>query len=638
MQQNSSKKSNKKTPRRPVTPGKSKNGKELWMKALKKRQTLTMSNAYRPTTPRHKTSTEYFIESLRKSGVGMRRETTLTGLPRANNELMPYMSTPHYLRQFMGTEKIGRNDDLTARPNVGTPAYKTPEEYYDEVLELRKQISGLALESSTNKTKIRRLEEENQKKEKEIEALLNPGKNGEIRRTMADKNADSGAVIHNYKQKILKLEMQLKDKEAAYSKLQGDLKTTKIEEMRVQLEAVYGEVIRLQMTKDSDKTSSTKESAAKVKALSETVIRLSKTNEQLQIENKSLKEDLHRAMEDSEKAQSDFANMKKRDQTSYTDKRVSDRGRGERDQLSSRSRHQGKIDLKGSLEERLHQLDQRETELLQQIDDLKATLQRNLQEKQKKESMSSLPPTPRRRQSSANHFQSEDVVDGRLYSEPGSRPSSSRSKSSEVENFKQKHAAKNIQRQWRQHKQHQVDHQMDDEVEAFKENLAAKRIQRGWLDHKQHKYNEELDDAAYMIQGSLKAHHTRKKQMNQWSFKYRDVDEEDDDDEDIDLIQSTFRGHKARKQELGNLKNMLSRREESKSAGSVRSLSHQSLSGARGSASRDPSPMGSQILGDSLSRRPSSASYKSKRGSVSQVFKAKYNVQPSNDDDDDIMF
>lgn len=31
---------------------------------------------------------------------------------------------------------------LTAKPPMGTPAYKTPEEYYDQVLELKKVITS----------------------------------------------------------------------------------------------------------------------------------------------------------------------------------------------------------------------------------------------------------------------------------------------------------------------------------------------------------------------------------------------------------------------------------------------------------------------------------------------------------------
>ena len=65
---------------------------------------------------------------------------------------------------------------LLVRAAPGTPAYKTPEEYYDEVLELRKQIGILDRESGVLRAKLRRVEEDNLKKEKEIESLMDPSK------------------------------------------------------------------------------------------------------------------------------------------------------------------------------------------------------------------------------------------------------------------------------------------------------------------------------------------------------------------------------------------------------------------------------------------------------------------------------
>merc|ERR1711963_91296 len=140
------KKSSNKTPRRPVTPGKTKKtGHDQWMTALKKGRALTMANTYgRVSSPRHKTPTEFFVDTLRRTGVGLSSETnksqSLTGLKGSREQTYPYMSTPHYLRQMMGTEKPGRpTADPTARHNAGTPNYKSPEEYYDEILSLRKQ-------------------------------------------------------------------------------------------------------------------------------------------------------------------------------------------------------------------------------------------------------------------------------------------------------------------------------------------------------------------------------------------------------------------------------------------------------------------------------------------------------------------
>lgn len=54
----------------------------------------------------------------------------------------------------------------------------------------------------------------------------------------------------------------------------------------------------------------------------------------------------------------------------------------------------------------------------------------------------------------------------------GSRPSS-RSRDGRVENFRQKHAATSIQRQWRQRKQHQ---RYDDEVRIYQLSLLVNSL------------------------------------------------------------------------------------------------------------------------------------------------------------------
>ena len=54
-------------------------------------------------------------------------------------------------------------------------------------------------------------------KEKEIQNLLDPSKSDEMRRTLADGKSDSSSVIHSLKQKILKLEQNLREKESHYA-------------------------------------------------------------------------------------------------------------------------------------------------------------------------------------------------------------------------------------------------------------------------------------------------------------------------------------------------------------------------------------------------------------------------------------
>lgn len=51
--------------------------------------------------------------------LGLSTETnksqSLTGLNRGNDRHYPYMSTPHYMRQMMGTERQLKGDDPTGK-------------------------------------------------------------------------------------------------------------------------------------------------------------------------------------------------------------------------------------------------------------------------------------------------------------------------------------------------------------------------------------------------------------------------------------------------------------------------------------------------------------------------------------------
>ncbi|CAG5121322.1 unnamed protein product, partial [Candidula unifasciata] len=607
-QMHNHKKSSRKTPRRPVTPGKSKAtaGRDLWMAALKKRQMLLLPNTYRPGSPRHKTPTEYFIDTLRKTGVGISAETnksqSLTGL-KGSSLHYPYLSTSHYMRNVMGTEKFPRTaDDPTVRTNAGTPAYKTPEEYYDEVLGLRKQIAALTFENATCKTKIRRLEEENAKKVCEFFYIINGNKinshstpsNAELRRTMGDRQADSGAIVHSLKQKILKLEMQLRDKESAFCKLQADLKSTKVEEMRVQLEAVYAELIRLQLSKDSgtpDKPKSTNNNAAKIKALNETVIRLSRSNEQLQAENKSLKEDLDRALQDS---------------VVHVDTK-------------------SKMELRGSLEDRLEQLDKRETELLDEVTRLRTVVKKSREDNKRIHDTTSLPPTPRRRQS-------------KLEDDRGSRPSSARVSSRRSSAITHDDVIDSDKR---------YQGPSEEEVNAFRENRAAKKLQHGWLDYKTRRYDEEMDDAAFTIQEALKGTHARRQRLKNWTSDDYDSSSTVTDD-GVYLIQSSLKGHRSRKQHLQKWRNQHNGSDDNDdeipaSPGIRRPSTTQRSPSVQMQKSPRRLSSGSVSFGRPPSaQRPSSAS-SSKRGSISHTFKTKYvsgtsQATESADDDDDVMF
>lgn len=631
----------KKTAKRPVTPrssrrprphsaGVTRSGRELWMTAVKNRQTVGLSSNRRPHSPRHKTASEYWIDTLRKTGQGISTESTgmntFSG-KRPRDRDMPYLSTPHHLRQMVGTEKAGRNNDPTTKASPGTPAYKSQEEYYDQILEYKRQAAAMNQEASNLKAKIRRLEEDNLKKEKEIDGLLNPQKSEELRRTLADKRPDSGAVIHSLKQKILKLETQMREKESSYIKLQSDLKTTKVEEMRQQMEVFYQEIVRLQTAKETGMDKSARhvgrDGTVKVKALNETIIRLTKSNEQLQSENRGLKEDLKNAMEDSKdrSPSREYADMNRKEllrEITSLERKV-DRLERRADVSSvvsyeSKTTHApGKIALEGSLEDRLDQLDKRESELLEQIEKNKNTIKQlraeNSRYKRRCEELEKIlqdnrieyrperlergerrSPGARRPLSGRTtdrprsaRSESERPYSARLNERPRSserprsterprsgrpgsgRPSSGRRRDSmesqassgrqrKIAAFTENRSAKTIQRQWRSHQQDKRQ-QNNQKVERFRQEHAAKKIQRGWTSHQAKKIEYEREEASETIRSALLGHNIRKKQMKNFDV-YDDEDESDyvTDDENYnfcaDLIRSSVKGHATRKNRM----------------------------------------------------------------------------------------
>jgi len=89
-----------------------------------------------------------------------------------------------------------------------------------------------------------------------------------------------------------------------------------------------------------------------------------------------------------------------------------------------------------------------------------------------------------------------------------------------------------------------------EKVEEFRRNKAARTIQHKWKDHKQ---NEEYEANVNVIQSSFRGHLAREKYINdsQQTFKQQgDIYA----DEDITILQSSMRGHRARSEMLHNYK------------------------------------------------------------------------------------
>ncbi|XP_010074009.1 PREDICTED: IQ domain-containing protein E [Pterocles gutturalis] len=212
-------------------------------------------------------------------------------------------STPEYLKEALGMKKPKHSRSSSNGYIPGTPDYKEKEDMYDEIIELKKKIQAQKNEGDQMKTKLRRLEEENSRKDKQIEQLLDPSRGPELARALSEKMTNNGWVVSGLKQKILKLEQQCKEKDNTINKFQADMKSSNLEEVRMAMETYYEEVHRLQLllakSETMRKNTEGRDTQKRLKALNAAVLRLSRNIKELQNENQRLKEDLHHVLSSS---------------------------------------------------------------------------------------------------------------------------------------------------------------------------------------------------------------------------------------------------------------------------------------------------------------------------------------------------
>ncbi|KAL9835757.1 IQ domain-containing protein E isoform 2-T3 [Geothlypis trichas] len=222
-----------------------------------------------------------------------------TGHVRANVS----SSTPEYLKEALGMKKPKHARSSSNGYIPGTPDYKEKEDMYDEIIELKKTIQAQKNEGDRMKTKLRRLEEENSRKDKQIEQLLDPSRGSELARTWSEKKTENGWVVTGLKQKIVKLEEQCKEKDNTINESQADMKTSSLEEVRLAMETYYEEVHRLQLllakSETMRKNAEGRDTQKRLKALNAAVLRLSRNIREMQAENRRLKEDLDHVLSTS---------------------------------------------------------------------------------------------------------------------------------------------------------------------------------------------------------------------------------------------------------------------------------------------------------------------------------------------------
>ncbi|CAH1793333.1 unnamed protein product [Owenia fusiformis] len=652
------------------------NTREMWLNAVK--QGGGLHGTKRGVNTTRKSATEYWTDTLRKTGHGISTESTpngMTGLK--SSRAMPYNSTSHYMRQLAGTERRKNGTiDPTGKPSPGTPAYKSSEEYYDEILELKKTIQAMKVQDTTLKSKLRRVEEDNLKKERDIEKLLDPSKGDEMRRTLADRRPDAGTTIHSLKQKILKVEQQYRDKEAAYNKLQADIKSTKIEEMKLHTEMMYQEIVRLRNadTIDSPKKNHTKaapvkETPGRMKALQETILRMNETNTRLQSENRTLKQDLESALEqhaqDKNSLKKDYEDMNKRELMGAISRLEKKMEKNNIDTISMtsetgsrRADTSGKISLEGNMAQKLDQLDKRETELIEENEKQRGTIKKLKEDRlhyrkkgeEKDKQIKLLKKDVEDLQQELDQFYENDRnrtitprVTPRKRTPQLSRQDSRESLMSRTSvatnrtNGTARSSATNRTTNSRRDRREQ-----DRKVREFTENHAAKRIQRGWRDHK---IKDDEDEAVETIQSAIRGHSARRRYMNQ----NNDSDVTDSEaDSAAELIQSSFRGHISRKEQMRRRPSTpMSERSSRFSSRGLDSAGEEedsdsvimNSSSRRSSAHHPSSPHSarSSVRSHASSRPMSGKTRSSPRGSTGRRTPVKATIS-DDDDDDDIIF
>ncbi|CAF0827064.1 unnamed protein product [Adineta steineri] len=279
-----------------------------------------MSN-YNNTGSRTKNAREIYVEQL-PYGQGLtpcmnKKRRPFTHLNTADDMDLAYRSTPDYLRhlahqdtsapiELILAKNIPRTksaSEMTPRNNVnrsisGNPKYKAQEDYYDEIQSMKKEMKTVKDENSNLRAKIRRLEEDNARKRKEMDALYDTNKDGDLRRTLSgtstdrNNNSSTANVVMSLKQRVFKLEMQLKQKETTIDEIKSDPRWTKSTELEVQNRALFSElerqkVARLNYLQQNDYTASLDEEQKNA------VRKLTKEKDDLKKENESLKRKLH---------------------------------------------------------------------------------------------------------------------------------------------------------------------------------------------------------------------------------------------------------------------------------------------------------------------------------------------------------
>ncbi|XP_034639809.1 IQ domain-containing protein E isoform X4 [Trachemys scripta elegans] len=527
--------------------------------------------------PMAKTPRQMWLGSLKQAGMSQALKSDFD-VAHARNNLSS--STPEYLKEALGMKKPKHARSSSNGYIPGTPDYKEKEDMYDEIIELKKTIQVQKSEGDRMKTKIRRLEKENNRKDRQIEQLLDPSRGSDFAQTLAEKN-DTRWVINGLKQKILKLEQQCKEKDNTINKFQTDVKTTNLEEMRIAMETYYEEIHRLQTLLAKSEAVGKKslpesrESQKRLKVLNAAVLRLSKNIKELQDENKSLKADLDRVLSNSPassktKNYSEWSRQRLMRRISELEKEVHEM---ENNRLQSSANGTSPLlALPPSASVQLDQPDTQEPDPLEECEHLRGLV------KKLKGDRSALQNQLASKYSEVKQLQQAKTE---LERELQKLQEMEKEKSEKEETLREEiqsltHKVRELEAELHEDKRQTADDTMETPNKGKEDNRkeqAAILIQSQWKAYRNKKEEIALDQAAVVIQAAFRGHLARQKlllnntlsrksptmhslgnkvtvggpNMSHGSSSLSLSSDFKEDEEVVTFIQSVFRAHLARK-------------------------------------------------------------------------------------------
>ncbi|XP_053897270.1 IQ domain-containing protein E isoform X4 [Malaclemys terrapin pileata] len=527
--------------------------------------------------PMAKTPRQMWLGSLKQAGMSQALKSDFD-VAHARTNLSS--STPEYLKEALGMKKPKHARSSSNGYIPGTPDYKEKEDMYDEIIELKKTIQVQKSEGDQMKTKIRRLEKENNRKDRQIEQLLDPSRGSDFAQTLVEKN-DTRWVINGLKQKILKLEQQCKEKDNTINKFQTDVKTTNLEEMRIAMETYYEEIHHLQTLLAKSEAVGKKslpesrESQKRLKVLNAAVLRLSKNIKELQDENKSLKADLDRVLSNSPassktKNYSEWSRQRLMRRISELEKEVHEM---ENNRLQSSANGTSPLlALPPSASVQLDQPDTQEPDPLEECEHLRGLV------KKLKGDRSALQNQLASKYSEVKQLQQAKTE---LERELQKLQEMEKEKSEKEETLREEiqsltHKVRELEAELHEDKRQTADDTMETPNKGKEDNRkeqAAKLIQSQWKAYRNKKEEIALDQAAVVIQAAFRGHLARQKlllnntlsrksptmhslgnkvtaggpNMSHGSSSLSLSSDFKEDEEVVTFIQSVFRAHLARK-------------------------------------------------------------------------------------------